>query len=276
MGKSIYTNFTGVSLPLALWLISDEYDFQPMGSEISVTSLMKSTRQILLRERLEEPDKITPDISDFIASRLGHAIHDSVEKSWKHERLAQRLLNLGYPAKISNNVLINPEGDVPEGKFPVYLEKRHTKTIDGYTISGKFDMIIDGELQDFKSTSAWTVVRGSKDEDYILQGSLYRWINPKIVTGDEIAIQFVFTDWQRAMAKSNPDYPQTRVMEKRFRLMSLADTEKWVRAKFRELEKYADADEADLPHCPADKGSFWRPCNQELRQPGRSSTVHGF
>lgn len=256
MGDKPYTNLTGISLPLALWLVSDEYDFKPNGAQISVTALLKSTRQILLRERLDEEEKVTNDIADFIASRLGHAIHDSVEKAWKHEKLSQRLQLLGYPKKLTDNVVINPEGEVPEGKFPVYLEQRYSRKIDGYTISGKFDMVIDGEVNDFKSTSAWAMVKGSKDHDYIMQGSLYRWISPDRVTNDTVAIQFVFTDWQRAMALSNPDYPQTRVAEHRLKLKSIGETEKWLRAKFRELEKYSDAAEPDIPFCTDEE--LWR------------------
>lgn len=217
------TNNTQISLPLAVWLADDDYDFDANRKAISATSLLKPVRQILLRERLNETTKETPDVSDFIASRMGHAIHDGMEKTWAR-KYRSALKKLGYPDHLIDAIRINPK-EPEEDTIPVYLEQRSEKTFMGYIISGKFDMVLEGELNDTKSTSVWTYVKGSKDEDYCLQGSLYKWLNPDKITSDTIAINFVFTDWQRAMAKSNPDYPDQRVLTHRVKLMTLQETE---------------------------------------------------
>src|SRR5690349_11985097 len=71
-------NQLGISLPLAVWLLHDEYDYIDRQNYISATGLMKPLRQIVLPKRIP-PDQLMPDVSEFIARKLGHAIHDSIE-----------------------------------------------------------------------------------------------------------------------------------------------------------------------------------------------------
>lgn len=249
------TNNHGISLPLAVWLATDDYDFH-RGSRkaISATSLLKPTRQILLRERLTDEHRETPDVADFIASRSGHAFHDSIETSWaKNYRSA--LQKLGYPDTLINAIRINPETE-EEGTIPVYLEQRAEREYRGYVISGKFDMVLEGQLNDTKSTSVWSWIKGSKDEDYALQGSLYRWLNRDKITSDTIAINFIFTDWQRSMVKTTENYPEHRVLTHHVPLLSIKETENWLDRKLDALEAAADLPEADLPRCE-DK-DLWR------------------
>lgn len=249
------TNITGISLPLAVWLTSDNYDFSSVGRRaISATSFLKPVRQILLKERLTADVAITPDVSDFIASRLGNAIHDSIEQAWVHGYKSS-MRKLGYPEKLIQRVQVNPETVDPDG-IQVWIEQRTERDLLGYTISGKFDMVLDGVLQDNKSTSVYTYMLGSKDEDYCKQGSIYKWLNPDKITSDHMNIQFIFTDWSRAQARQNPNYPQQRVLEHRVELMSIAETEAWMIGKLRELEAAADLPEDQIPQC-SDK-DLWR------------------
>lgn len=249
------TNVTGISLPLAVWLASDNYDFSAAGRRaISATSLLKPVRQILLRERLTEETSEIPDVSDYIASRLGHSIHDGIEKAWVSQ-YRPALRKLGYPENLIEAIRINPEEEEPD-TIPIYLEQRVEREIMGYTISGKFDMMLEGSIHDFKSTSVYSWIKGSKDEDYALQGSIYKWLNQDKVTGDHIYIHFLFTDWQKAMAKSDPNYPQQRVQTHPVKLMTVGETEQWIKRKLRELEAAADLPEDKLPRC-TDK-DLWR------------------
>lgn len=248
------TNVTGVSLPIAVWLASDGYDFTPMGRSISATSILKPVRQILLRERLVDVVQETPDVTDYLASRLGHTIHDGIEQAWKKDYKSS-MEKLGYPKKLIEKIEINPENPDPD-KIQVWLEQRAYREVSGYAISGKFDMVLEGVLQDFKSTSAYTAVYGSNDENYRLQGSIYKWLNPDKIFADYMNIQFIFTDWSRAMAKQNPAYPQQRVKEHRVELMSVEETEEWLKGKMRVLEAHAELPEAALPFCTDE--DLWR------------------
>ena len=39
----------------------------------------------------------------------------------------------------------------------------------------------------------------SKDREYRLQGSMYRWLNPKIITKDVFNINYIFTDFNAGL-----------------------------------------------------------------------------
>lgn len=255
------TNNFGISLPLAVWLLHDDYDYQNIPNYISATSLLKSTKQIILSKRIASEDR-EADVSDCISQRFGHAVHDAVEQAWrKSGKRAMKLL--GYPDYICDNIAINPtqeEMDANPNIVPVWIEQRAYRevVIDGvtYTVGGKFDMVLDGRLFDTKTTSVWTFMKGSKDEDYGLQGGIYKWLNPDKIFSDHIFIQFVFTDWQRMMAKRTPGYPPIKIMEHPVLMPDDAAVEDYVVGKIRELSRLWDAPEEHLPPCN-DK-ELWR------------------
>jgi len=273
------TNIHGISLPLAVWLLYDEYDHIHDPKYISATSLLKSTRQLVLSKRVQHSEREL-DISSFLASRFGTAIHDSIEKAWtKHGQDAMKLL--GYPPQIYENIAINPsqeEIDANPTLIPVWIEQRAFRQVDGYTIGGKFDLIIQGRLFDNKTTSVYSYLLGKKDEDYARQGGIYRWLNPELVTDDHVYIQFVFTDWQKGRAQGDPNYPQTKAFEYPVLMPSLEETEQFIRSKLAELEKYWDTPEEEIPHC-TDK-ELWRSETvykyysdpEKAKQPGARAT----
>ena len=125
-----------------------------------------------------------------------------------------------------------------------------------YTVSGKFDFIGDGRVEDFKSTSVYTAMRGSNDDKYILQGSIYRWLNPKLVTKDEMAIQFIFTDWSKAKAMQDPKYPQQRIQQKLLPLKSIQETDAFIQRKLSQIDQHWDAPEETIPLCSDE--DLWR------------------
>lgn len=250
------TNVTDVSLALAVWLVHDEYDYVNEPNYISATKLMRPLRHLVLPKRIEETQ--SPDVVDFISRALGHSLHDSIEKSWKkgHKR---SLSLLGYPEAVIERVRINPteeELKTVKNIIPIYLEQRAIRHIDGYAVGGKFDMVAEGIVQDYKSTSAYTWLYGGRDEEHQLQGSIYRWLNPKKITEDFIRINYIFTDWKKSDAKSNPAYPQKRVETKDIPLLSIADTEKWIKDKLALYTKYKDTPEKELPECT--DAELWR------------------
>jgi hypothetical protein len=252
------TNLTDISLALVPWLLHDEYDQVDKLNYISATSLMKPIRQIILPNRIQKRAQAR-DLQSFIASALGRSLHDSIEKSWT-KGYAKAFQQLGQPQNVIDRIRINPSDEevlADSDIIAVYLEQRLYRTIDvddaTFTIGGKFDMILDGMIQDTKSTTAYTWVAGTKDDDYILQKSIYRWLDagqplPKI-KDEQGRINFIFTDWQRSAARQNPLYPQERLAYKDYPLTSTADTEAWIVAKLRQIRKYAKADEAVIPEC---------------------------
>lgn len=288
------TNNSDIPLGLAVWLLHDEYDYINEPNYVSVTGLMKPLRHIVLPPRVP-PEKRVEDVEDYISRALGHSLHDSIEKAWvKGYERSLRLL--GHPKSVINRVLINPTHDdliKVENPIPIYLEQRAFRkiTVNGitFTIGGKFDMAAEGIVHDNKSTTAYTWLYGTKDEDYKLQGSLYRWINHKgfhdsectdpildqRITEDFIRINFIFTDWQKAQAKQNPNYPQKRLLYKDVELMSLEETERWIRNKLTLVSQYKDSPEEAIPECTDEE--LWRSSPQykyyadALKTSGRST-----
>jgi hypothetical protein len=255
------TNNSGISLPLAVWLAHDEYDYvEGVENYISATTLMKPLRQIVLAQRIPYADRRI-DVADLIASSLGSAIHVGVERAWTLGY--QRSLKLmGYPQAVIERVAINPtdkERLLNSAMIPVYLEQREMRQIDGFTVGGKFDMVTEGIVNDTKSTSVWTVIKGSRDDDHRLQMSIYRWLDAgrehRRITEDYGRINYVFTDWSKMMLRT-PNYPQSRVATKEIPLLSLADTEAWIRAKLALVRKHWTTPEQQLPECTDEE--LWR------------------
>jgi hypothetical protein len=264
------TNELGISLPLAVWLLTDDYDYVTgVENYYSVTTLQKPLRQILLPGRIPYEEQRS-DVADYIARKLGHAIHDSMERSWTTDQYKRSLKLLGHPDSVIEQIAVNPtdeERRASNSMIPVYLEQRMFRkiTVDGktYTIGGKYDMVADGIIQDTKSTSAWAFAKGTKDDDHKLQMSLYRWLDrdcplPRIVE-DYGEINFIFTDWSKAMLKS-AGYPQKRVETKQLPLLPLSATEDWLIAKLRLIEKYRNVPEVELPECTDEE--LWRSAPQ--------------
>lgn len=252
---SQYSNQTNLPLPIAVWLAHDTYDRVEAG--LSATALMKPIRQTILTKRVPPGEGIV-DISGLVKSRIGTAIHDAIERAWISEKLYSTLTSLNIQDKVAKRVLVNPEV-IPEGKpvIPIYLEKRSSREVLGVRISGKFDFIAEGRVHDFKTTSTFAYTSGNKDEDYIMQGSIYRWLNPDIITDDVMSIIFIFSDWNKNRYLSSKDtYPPAQIVSRDFKLLPEATVEKFVETKIRKLIECENLDEADLPHC-TDK-ELWR------------------
>ncbi|MEQ1950907.1 hypothetical protein [Mesorhizobium sp. CN2-181] len=255
------TNEHGISLPLAVWLLHDEYDHINEPNYISATSLLKSTRQLVLQRRIIAEDREI-DISSYLASRFGNAVHDSIDKAWTVSG-NKAMKMLGYPEKIWSNIRVNPSQEQLAANpaiIPVWIEQRSFREVligsTVFKIGGKFDMVLDGRLFDTKTTSVYSYLLGRKDGDYAMQGGIYRWLNPELITSDHIYIQFLFTDWQRIRSKVDENYPKTKALEYPVELPSLDETENFIRNKLAEVQRYKDAPDEQIPYC-TDK-ELWR------------------
>ena len=250
-----YSNVSSVPLSLAVFLATDHYDHNDDPNTISATTLIKPVRQIVLSARVPETEKVV-DLASMVSSRMGTAIHDGIERAWK-EHHATALSALGLPKRVISQIRINPKPEeLQDGIIPIYMEQRSSRKVEKYTISGKYDFVGDGRLEDFKSTSVYTAINHTNDEKYSWQGSIYRWLNPKIITQDEMAIQFIFTDWSAAKARADANYPQKRIQQRIIPLKSYQETDAFVLRKIRDIERYWHADEKDIPLCTDE--DLWR------------------
>lgn len=265
------TNNKDVSLPLAVWILGDDYDHVNDPSYISVTTLMKPLRQIIL-DRREKPQGVAPDVSDFIAASLGSSLHAAIEKAWTGQGYRKALRQMGYPQKVIDAIKVNPEpGTLTPNDIPVYLENRVIKTINGWKVGGKYDLVMDGLLMDNKSTGTYSWTSGSRDDDYCLQGSIYRYLNQDKITEDVIRINFIFTDWQKFKAKQSLDYPQNRLQYKDIPLMSVKETENWIVRKLAMIDKYMNTPEEEIPECTNEELWMSEPVHKYYADPNKTA-----
>lgn len=283
-----YLNQTGVSLSVAVYLATDHYDHDP--GAISATGLLKPIRSTVLAKRVPDQEQDTDIISVF-KSRLGTSIHDGVEKAWTGQHYKRAMKKLGYPQSVIDRVVVNPadilakagydldmleeNGTVlsfeksPKDAIPVFMEIRSYKQVDGKKISGKFDFSAEGRIEDFKSTSTFTYTNQSKVDDFKMQGSIYRWLNPKIITEDYVSIQYMFTDWMPGKAKADPNYPQSPALEQKIPILTVEETEQFVRNKIAAIQRYQELPQEELPRCNSDE--LWQkpPVYKYYRDPNK-------
>lgn len=251
-----YTNTSNIAMPLAVFLASDDYDYHP--NTISATAIMKSTRQHVLTKRVSPNDAFI-DVSSLVPARMGTAIHSGIEKAWLNPNLPNVLKSLGQPKRIYENVIINPTAEqlaANELAVPIYMEIRTFKDIAGYRVSGMFDFVGGGKVQDFKSTSVYTYIYQSKVEDYQLQLSIYRLLNPEIINKDTALVHYIFTDWSRATAERTTNYPPTRVLTQELELLTIEQTLAYIKKKLSLITQYMHAPEPQIPLCTSKE--LWR------------------
>lgn len=250
-----FTNRAGLSLYAQVFLATDWYDHAEAG--LSATTLLKPIKQVILGKRVEE-GLVIPDVADQIPSRVGSAVHDGFEKAWvNNPDLVNTLISVGVAPGAAKKVVVNPtpEQVAAGGIIPAYFEIRLSKEVSGVKVTGKFDAVIDGVVEDLKTTSVWTYMRNRKDEDYIAQGSIYRWLDPKLITKDYMNLTFQFTDWSKGQSFAE-GYPPERMLTKRFNLWSVEKTEAYVVKRVEDIVRLIDAPEEMLPPCSDDE--LWR------------------
>ena len=245
------TNNLGIDEIIATFLASETYTGRKPGKCISATSLLRSTQQQVLGYKAVQDENVIEvvDISTLLKSSIGTALHKGIQESWENEPVRTNALkNLGVSEKNIERIKVNPENPDPND-INMYFEKRVEKEFRGWTITGQFDLVVNGTVHDFKSTSTYTYINKTKEKDYALQGSIYRWLNPDLIKDDVVVIHYIFTDWNKNYALNNPDYPKCPFVTVRYPLLSIQEIETYMTEKLMSLDYYLDHPERDLPQC---------------------------
>lgn len=240
-----------LSLPLAMWLAEDDYDYNDDPNIISTTTLIKPVRQIILGERAaklaKEKNQGLIEIEDMFHTAFGNSIHSTAEAAWKN--YVHNLYKLGYKKRVVENIQVNPKPEeVDPNKVQVYVEQRLQKKVGNFTVTGKFDLVLEGQLHDYKTAGVYSYMKQSNAIKFCKQGSVYRFLDPDIITGNNINIEYIFKDWV-AYETYKKGYPKNRMLTQPIPLMSIGETEAFVKQQLRLIEQYRDADETDIPQC---------------------------
>lgn len=212
----IITNKNGIPEIIYKYLCNDFYDFKAVEGSYSATTLLRSVREIILKDR--HNDELSEDAGDQLWKLLGSGVHLALE----------------------------------QGNLSEHQEERLKYKFGEYTISGKFDVIYDGHLTDFKVTSVYKIIKETSHDDWIKQLSIYRWLYAKvkeILLPDTASIITILRDWSPAQSVKTKNYPKSAIMEIPIKLMSIEDTEKMIREKLAQIDMNKSVEDDRLPYC---------------------------
>ena len=199
------------------FLCQDFYDFKPTSTSISATGLLRPTREIILTRR--HHDEIEIKASGRIWSVFGSAVHAVLEKL---------------------------EGD------DIEKEQRLNFNFKNILVSGKFDIIKNNQLNDYKTTSAWTLVYKGRVEEWQKQMSIYRWLYYKVKgkeLSDKAHIIVILKDWSASNLRRIRNYPKQPIVELTLELSQLPLIEEFISEKIDELNIMEGVTDDELIPC---------------------------
>ena len=169
-------------LPDAIVAAIQNDSYTKGDADISVTELL--TPPQLRALKLKHYDELEEDVSDRIWSLLGQSVHTIIERA-------------------------------TEGLAGVVAEMTLNSKYLGWKIKGQTDNIVltDGELLDFKVTSAWKVRGESPPLEWVQQTNIYRRLakKEKGIEISSIRVIAILRDWSKNESLRNQDYPQAQV-----------------------------------------------------------------
>ena len=215
-------------MPLVLYLLNDDYDYNNDPKVFSATTLLKPTKKSILSSFVARSKDITVtmDIADKFASIRGQGIHRGIEESWDETKAQKVAKDLGM--------------FVPTVEQE---ERLHAKLeVDGveYTVSGKFDAIIDGIVCDWKTESVYSFGDEEKIRERRKQLSIYAWLchqKGKNVNTTKAQFTSIFQDWSQAIYDKISDkskYPSKRFYPVELDLIPFPELERWMKQVIRE------------------------------------------
>lgn len=285
-------NKDNIALVLAAAVIYSDYDLNPGKKVVSATTLIRPVKQIVKTMWGIKKSKREIDVSSYLASFIGSSVHGVVEYVWTNPKIYKSLMKtLGYSKKSIKNMVVNPKDTSKKylkGKTVIFVEKRSEIVVKGYTISGKFDYTINGKVHDLKSTSCFAITKVNTEKErfrelmsgkrkgigrvyaveiecpsvfrYVMQGSIYKVLNPNIITGNTLVIQAALKDWVKFRI-DQPYYPQSRLVDLEFELFSKKEVKQYMKLKIASLiDLKSIKDEDLLPECSSN--DLWQSDSQ--------------
>lgn len=207
-------------------IVELETIFGPHKFKISATSMLKSTKEIILTDRhYEEMEK---DVTEVYDALIGTAVHESF-----------RTMPL-QPGEMR--------------------EIRVGASIKDVLITGQFDYILNRKLGDYKNMKIGSFLFGDKEFEYTAQLSVNRFLFAADKRfGQELNSQgeiiMLFTDWRDREHKMKkygfsdaPNYPH-RAVQLTLDLWDFESTEKFINRRITDYKIAAMESDENLPPC---------------------------
>ena len=262
-----YSYSTLIPLQIQIWLATNTYKSSKDPKTLSATAFLKSVKSLILSGRAQDQidEAVTngdfsalqalnkPDLLGLMKSRMGTAMHDSVERAWK-TNYVNAFKDLGYSNAYIDRIVVNPEPDeeLPEDAIVVYTEKRLERNISGYTVSGELDFVFNKVIQDLKTTSTYAF-KYADDAKHTMQMSIYKWIfeGNGIELSDHAQINYIFNDWSKIARDRDKTgkYPPLATIGVEVILNTSEEVETFLKNKIDLIELHHDSDEEHLPEC---------------------------
>lgn len=155
-----------------------------------------------------------------------------------------------------------------------FREERLYADVKGVRISGQSDYF-NGNVVDWKFTSVYTRVFGSRLPEYERQLNVYAWLWRQY--GFEVTslqVCEIYRDWRKGDAAKREDYPpQAQMLD--IPLWSEEDQERYVTGRVEVLKEHENANAHDLPHCQPDE--YWAQGEKwALMRKGRKTSIRNF
>lgn len=191
---------------------------------ISVTSLMKSAREVVLLDR--HHDEVVREASDIYDAIIGTAVHDSFKVMPMRE---------------------NEEREVRIGCV-----------INGVLVHGEFDDLLNMNLADYKTMKIGGYIFGDKEAEYIQQTSSYRfcyYVERGKLINEMATIILIFVDFRPTEYKNKkygfspaPNYPFKSV-EIPIIMWPIERTERWITRRVADYRVASLLQDDELPLC---------------------------
>lgn len=187
--------------------------------DYSVTELEKSPREYWLLKRHDA--EIYADVSDMLWMLFGSAIHKILQEGATPDQLTEEFLTVNF---------------------------------DGKVLSGTTDLYENKGIKDYKTTSVWTVIYGSRWAEYEKQVNCYSYLFQEAgFEVDRLEIVLLLKDWSRSKARFDPKYPQSGVMRVDVQKWPKERVEAYMKERIAVLEAERNTPDKDLPLCTSEE-----------------------
>ena len=212
-----YTNRHNLPEEVFKVLSKDRY-VKGVDTDYSVTTLKTPPRIVQLQRR--HADELEEDVIDNLWSMFGSMAHNLLEEHGSDESLT---------------------------------EERLTVRLQNRNISGQVDHFKGDTITDYKVTSAWTLVYGSRIKEWEEQLNMYAYLFKEHgYTVRKIRIVAILRDWDKNKAKADKAYPQAPIQIIPITLWSTKDQKEYINARVIEQVKAEVLKDDSLPACSAE------------------------
>ena len=146
--------------------------------------------------------------------------------------------------------------------------------VNGWSVGGMPDLFTEDLIQDWKTTSVWTILFDSHKDEYVKQLNIYRLLAAHHGFKDIKKLQnvMILRDWHKSMALRNPEMPRHGIEIVDQEVVPYDEVENWVVQRVRLFQHYENIPDDGLPPC-TDSERWKKEDVFAVRKEGRKSAI---